>query len=240
MKLPNGVKIAWWLLLTGLLTVFLYHRYPDLAAGHATPADIVVFVIWIALLLAPIFSEVSLLGITLKQEIQELKGFVSAQVADIRSDVRNAVDIRTTVSPHFYLPAPVADAALPGLKANIESAVAEALAAHGVSKGVPPAVLVAPDSATLLFAARYNIELALRRIAEVRQLPAFTMRAVPIYILTRQLTEAGLIERRLADAIREVYAVCNSAVHGEPVTASQISFVEEVAPGLVAALRTIQ
>src|SRR6266446_2760204 len=109
MQLPNWFKVVWWLLLTGLLTAFLYHRYPDLVTGRAAAADIVVFVIWVALLLAPLFNEVSLLGITLKREIEDLKGFVSAQVVDIRSEVRNAVDVRTTFSPQFNIPAPAAD-----------------------------------------------------------------------------------------------------------------------------------
>src|SRR6266567_6725308 len=110
MKLPNWFKVIWWFALIALLTAFLYHRYPVLVTGKAAVADIVVFVIWVALLLAPLFNEVSLLGITLKQELDELRGFISTQVADIRSEVRNAVDIRTTFSPHFNIPAPAADA----------------------------------------------------------------------------------------------------------------------------------
>ena len=78
MKLPNWFTISWWLLLVGLLSAFLGHRYTDLAAGRAVPADIVVFVIWVALLLAPLFNEVSLLGITLKQQIDELRGYISS------------------------------------------------------------------------------------------------------------------------------------------------------------------
>jgi hypothetical protein len=100
-KLPNWFKIAWWLLLTALITAFLWQRYPSLVAGQAAPADIVVLVVWIALLLAPLFSEISLLGITLKQQIDELKGFVSSQVSEVKSEVRNAVDVRTTFSLSF-------------------------------------------------------------------------------------------------------------------------------------------
>lgn len=244
MKLPNWFKIGWWALLTGTLTAFLYRRYPDLAAGHAAPADIVVFVIWVALLLAPLFAEVSLLGITLKQELDELKGFVSAQVADIRNEVRNAVDIRATFSPHFTLPAPASDAQLPDLEARIKSALAAELAAHGLRPVQPRSPLVAPDDVTFLFSARYNIERELRRIAEGRRVVAAieqpARRPLTIVQLTRQLTESELIEPRLAHAIREVYSVCSPAVHGEPVSPAQVSFVREVAPELVATLRAIQ
>jgi hypothetical protein len=113
-----------------------------------------------------------------------------------------------------------------------------------VKPNPPPAPLAAPDSVAFLFAARYNIELELRRIAEGRQIVSGTTplsrRIVPVFQLTRHLSESELIEPRLAVAIREVCSVCSPAIHGEPVTEAQISFVKEVAPELVAALRTIQ
>jgi hypothetical protein len=77
MKLPNWFKIVWWLLLTSGLTWVLYQRYPDLVAGHAAAADVFFFAVWIALLLAPLFQEVNLLGLKFKQEIDELKHFVA-------------------------------------------------------------------------------------------------------------------------------------------------------------------
>jgi len=242
-KLPNWFKIAWWVALIGLLTSYLYQRYPELIAGRAAPADIVVFVIWVALLLAPLFAEVSLLGITLKQELDDLKGFVSTQVGDIRSEVRNAVDIRTTFSPHFTLPAPAPDAQLPDLEARIKSALSDALAAHGLRAVPATSPLVTPDDVAFLFAARYNIERELRRIAEGRQvtsgIASLARRQPTIFQISRYLMEAELLEPQLASAIREVYSVCSPAVHGEPVTEAQVSFVREVAPELVAALRAI-
>lgn len=244
MKLPNWFKIAWWLALVGLLTAFLYRRYPDLVEGGAAAADIVVFVVWIALLLAPLFNEVTLLGITLKQEIEDLKGFVSAQVSNIRSEVKSAIEVRTTFSPHFNIPAPAADAQLPNLEARIKSALSDALVAHGVKPSAAPSPLVTPDDVALLFAARYNIEVELKRIANGRESVGGARplhgRPIPALQLTRYLREAELLEPGLANAIREVYSVCSPAVHGEPVTEAQISFVREVAPDLIATLRAIQ
>lgn len=244
MKLPNWFKITWWFLLTAVLTAFLYHRYPDLVAGQAAAADIIVFVIWVALLLAPLFAEVTLLGITLKQELDDLKGFVSSQVADIRNEVRNAVDIRATFSPHFTLPAPPPDTQLPDLEARIKSALAAELSAHNIGPVSVSSPLVAPEDVTFLFAARYNIERELRRIAGDRQvvsgIESLLRRPPTIFQITRHLSEAELIEPRLAHAIREVYSVCSPAIHGEPVTPAQVSFVREVAPELVATLRAIQ
>ncbi len=110
--------------------LWLAARLPDLLSGKAAASDIAVFGVWMALLLAPLFSEVSLLGVTLKNEIEELKGHIAAQIADVRADVRNAVDIRATVSPTFNIPPPT-DNQLPEIEAQVKAAVAAAFAEQG-------------------------------------------------------------------------------------------------------------
>jgi hypothetical protein len=135
MKLPNWFKILWWALLTSGVSWLLYKRYPDLTAGHAAPVDIVFFVIWIALMLVPLFQEVSLLGLKFKQEVEGLKSFVAAQISDIRNEVKNAVDV--TVSPQITIPPPTPDAKLPALEERIKAVVADALAAYGAKAHTP-------------------------------------------------------------------------------------------------------
>jgi len=199
-----------------------------LVAGHAAPVDIFFFAVWVALMLIPLFQEVSFLGVKFKQEVEALKSFVAAQVGDIRSEVRNAVDVRTTFSPHITIPAPVSDAQLPELEAKIKSAVSEALSAHGLKAGsTSRPTIEAPDDVTFLFATRYAIEKELRRIASGR-LKVPNNRPMPIVRLGRALVEAEVLEPRLENAIREAYAVCSPAIHGEPVTQAQINFVRDV------------
>lgn len=240
MNLPNWFKICWWLLLTGIITWFLYNRYSGLVAGHPTSLDVVAFVIWVALLLAPLFNEVSLLGVTLKQEAEELKKFVAAQVSEIRTEVRSAVDVRTTFSPQITVPAPLADSQLPELEKRIKDAVSGALASHGLKpqETTPPDLRIS-DDVGFLFATRYNIERELRRIADARDVAPTSKRHVSIFQLSRLLAETGLIDPPLEHAIREVYAICSPAIHGEPVSEVQVRFAKDVGPNLVAALKAI-
>ena len=60
------------------LTIFLYVRLPSLSAGDAVPADIVIFLVWIGLALAPTFSEIELFGLRFRQEIEQIKREVEA------------------------------------------------------------------------------------------------------------------------------------------------------------------
>lgn len=238
MKLPNWFKIAWWLLLTSVLTAFLYKRYPDLVAGAASIADVIVFLIWISLLLAPLFNEVSLLGITLKQQIEELKNSVSTQIADLRT----TVDVRSSINQQFTMPLPASDAKLPEIEAMLKKALTDVLSEQG-RELVRTTIVSAPEDVALLFAARYSIEKELRRIAEGRQMfsgiASLLPRSLPIGRLSTMLVEAEVIDPRLSNAIREVYAVCSPAIHGEPISEAQVSFVKDVAPGLIAALQAV-
>jgi hypothetical protein len=161
------------------------------------------------------------------------------QIGDIRAEVRNAVDIRTTFSPNITFPLPASDAELPAIESKIKSAVSEALSVRGLETGkIKPSAVDVPDDLALMFSIRYSLERELRRIASGRLIAA-DARPMPITKIARSLSEVGLIEPRLESAIREVYAVCSPAVHGEPVTPRQIAFVRDVAYELVAALRAI-
>src|SRR5258705_13068843 len=95
MNFPNWFRIAWWALLFLTVGAFLWHRFPALAAGAATPADVVIFLVWVALGLAPVFKEVSLFGVGLKQEMKDLR----ADLHGLRTEVRSSIDIRNQYSP---------------------------------------------------------------------------------------------------------------------------------------------
>jgi len=108
--------------LTGL-AVILAKRYGDLIGGNSTGSDMLVLVVWLALLLLPLFQEVSLFGLTFKREFEALKTSVSDNVASIRAEIRNSIDIRTQISPNIVFPATPPDSQLPAIKKMIEAAL---------------------------------------------------------------------------------------------------------------------
>jgi len=114
MKLPMWFKVGWWLILFGLLTLFLYGRYPDLKAGNASLLDNVALLIWIALALAPIFQEINLFGIKLRQQFDELKQHISQQVSNLQTEIRTSV--RTEFNPQITFPYPPPDSQLPQIE----------------------------------------------------------------------------------------------------------------------------
>lgn len=222
------------------LGAFLVWRLPDLTHGHAVGADIVIFLCWMALGLVPIFKEVSLLGLKFKAYVKEAKKEIKDEIAKLQVDLRNAVDVRANVSPQFVFPAPPPDQALPQLEEMIKATIDRALAQRGGSPALLQDQAVAPldETTAFLVSIRRELEIQLRRIAEGRGVaPARPAAGVQ---LLRRLTEAQVIEPALANAVREVYAICSPAVHGESVSDAQVGFVRDVGPRLVATLQGLK
>ena len=55
MKLPNWFKILWWILLIGLTGIILFKRFDEIISGQSVLFDIFIFLIFVALMLVPIF-----------------------------------------------------------------------------------------------------------------------------------------------------------------------------------------
>jgi hypothetical protein len=240
MKLPNWFKILWWILLLMGLGVLLTKRYSDLIGGKSIGSDMLVLVVWLALLLLPLFQEISLFGLTFKREFEALKTNVKDEVASIRAEIRNSVDIRTQISPNIVFPLPPPDSQLPAIEKRIQAALKGVLSKRDVPHAADSAeVLTAPPDADLLFRARYNIERELRRIWQQHAQETSERRFLPTLRIAQSLAEWEVINSGIERAIREVWLVASPAIHGEPVTQAKVAFVRDVAPQLVATLRSI-
>lgn len=236
MKFPNWFRIAWWVALLLGLSYMLSFRLGAIASGQAVPADVFIFLIWVALLLVPLFGELSFFGITLKQQVKEL----ADQVAGLQNEIRNTVDVRTQINPVFQMPAPPPDSQLPLIEQRLRTVLQDVLRTHGIDQAqVKPAILDVPEDVAYLFKARYEIERELRRIWRHQIQGDEGRRPLPTFHIVRTLASEGLLDPRLANIVREVYSVASPAIHGEPVTEAKLAFVRDVAPELIAALKAI-
>lgn len=240
MRFPNRFRIVYWLVVTGVVSAYLGMRLPDLRAGVATAADAVAIVVWLALVLVPIFAEVEIFGIRLRAQLDELKTEVKRDLADVRADVRNAIDVRATVSPVFNL-SPAPDQQLAQLREIVKQEVAQHVAVpplepHAKASQVPPV----DPAVSELFTIRYHLERELTRISESRFNSEMTLGRPPgALTVLRGLVDFGLLSADLASAIREVYAICSAAIHGRAPSNAQLAFVRDLGPTAFAALKAL-
>ena len=242
MTWPKGFKLVWWFLLVAALTYVMARRSAAITTGQATSVDAVFFLVWVALLLSPLFQEISVFGLKLKQRFEELKAHVDKSIQTLKMDIENRIDVRTQFSPQLYLNAPPpADTQLPQIEESVRRAVEEALRTRGISMpvGEEPEPRV-PREVQYLFAVRHSLEKTLRDAYAARFGPPETRRPPTVVQLAKALAEAELISPNLVSAIREVYSVCSPAIHGQEVSQAQVQFVRDVAPQLIAAVRAIE
>ncbi len=237
MKFPNWFRISWWVLLLVLLTLFLWRRYDALVNGNGTLTDIIVFLVWIALALAPVFPDIDLFGLRLKQKLQEVK----AELGEIRADIRNVVDIRNQFSPTFAVFPTIPSEELPGLLKEVRERAQSRVGVTEVdAKNSESAARDVPSNVSFLFSTRYALEGELRRIYRLRIGAIADDRTIPISRITRALVQSEIIDRDAAVAAEELYRIASRVIHGGYVQDMQMKFAYDVAGWLLAELKNIK
>jgi len=239
MKLPNWFRIIWWGLLLIVVSLHLFKRYPEFILGKSAPVDVIVFLVWIALWLLPIVSELNLFGIKLKKEVEAIHKDLSNRIDTLRNELHNTIDIRSEVNPQFTLQMPAPDAQLPRIGEQVRSAVQNAMDQYGIQRTTVQPEIAVSETENYLFGVRHNIERELRRIYTQRFPDDNRRRYTSVIAISRALTNYEVLNPDLANAIREVYRACSAAIHGEEVTEAQVGFIRDVAPVLLSTLRAI-
>jgi hypothetical protein len=236
MKFPNWFKIIWWIGLLGLTGIILYKRFDAITSGQSVSADVFVFLIFVALTLVPIFSEIEFFGIKLKKEIEDLKHTINIKFGDIKNEIRNTQTQSVTNTFQGYGPPPP-DNKLPELENDIDRIVKAKLKEHGVTfDSHPSSKIDVPDDNLQMFKVRYNIETQLRRIWEQRfkngEIDARFKHLSTMRII-QDLTKFEIIDKNFYGVLREILSICNYAIHGESVTSNQVKFVTKNAKQVI-------
>jgi len=240
MKVPNWAKITLWFALIAFFSWLLSQRYNAIINGNTNATDIIIFLVWIALIAAFIFQEVDFFGVKLKKEIGNLKSEFKEQIINLRSDVQN-INMRAEISPHFYFPTPSSDSELRDLEKSIKPIIEKTLKEHGIDKLVPVTEeLDVPDNTVFLFKVRYAIDKELGRITNRWWAPPGERRYQSSLEKAIALSNRGIIVSAAINSIREIYAICSQAIHGEDVSKASVKFVQEMSSPLLAYLKSIE
>jgi len=232
MKFSNTFKIIWWIFLILLTGALFIWRLEPIGQGKSAPVDVFIFLILIALLLTPIFTEVEFFGIKLKREIEELKTQIKLQFGDLKNEIRNS-QVQTIHQNITGFGPPPTDEEIPELDAKVDRILKEKLKDYNLELDGKPKIKVdIPDSNLMMFKVRYRIEQELRRIW-IKNIDNIENRKKPLTIIIRELTDNRIIDKQLYYILREVLSVCNYAIHGEKVSQNQVDFVEKNAEEII-------
>lgn len=242
MKLPNWFKILWWIILIVLTATILYQRFDDIISGQSVSLDIFIFLIFVTLMLVPIFSEIEFFGIKLKKEIEDLKQDINIKLGDIKNEIRNNQTQTVHQTVQTFGPPPP-DNKLPELQHEIEKFLNVKFREHGLTKDTKKVEHIdVPQDNLLMFQVRFNIEKQLRRIWEQHfdgsDYPR--LRHTSITRIIQDLAKFEIIDIDFYGVLREILSICNYAIHGEEVTQNQVLFVTKNAKQILDYLSQIK
>lgn len=235
MKNSQNFKTIWWFTLVLVIGFYLHGRYPELIEGKPSYFDTVVFIIWIGVCLAPIFQEMDLFGVKLKQQIGDFKKDVDHQLSILKTEIKSSIEVSNANSNQIYFQngsvPPPEDSEIPDLTEQIQTTLDRL--------GIKPSSEAEKDyGADPVHVEMFKIRLAFESL--LRQTVGLNDKYQRRYSVGKLLSELRKYEGISKDVLHgsmEVISICNYAVHGEKLSEAQVEFVRESAPGLLKALR---
>jgi len=128
MKNSENFKTLWWGILVIVVGYYLFARYPKLIEGTPSYFDTIVFLVWIGVCLAPIFQEIDIFGVKLKQQIEDLKKDMNRQLYILKTEITSSFAVSAANNNQIYVNTneePPKDSEIPALLEQIKNALSK-------------------------------------------------------------------------------------------------------------------
>ncbi len=248
-KILSYLNRKWWyLVLLIFSTIYvLYYRY-DIYQFKELNAMNLIFILWLILLLRPLFSEMEFLGIKLKREVEKARAEVKENLNDLRLHI---IDLKISNSNantinfgNGFLPTEQK------LKELVEEFITKSNSANSniVEENVTPNTDIFKDTkvdsninfdiaeeSMYLFKVRLMLEKTLTDLCEKIDYDGHKS----IHEMLRYLNRREVINGKAADLISQVLKIANRGIHGEIVSNEYIDFIKKVLPELKKQLNEI-
>lgn len=231
-KYDTVLRRVWYLLLFAAGGVYVALNWRDITQAGSIGVGQVVAIVWLVLLLLPLFTEMELFGFKFKREVEKLEkkvdGITLLMTANAQATSNAQAntyvlmrpelsqDERQKLEKEFRSAAPVQT---PGNASSEE----DKLRAY-------------------LYSVKLSLDDVLKRVIlqsdidEVRDSIAYdddgnaVFPANTKYKLLHALQKRGDIDNDVYRAVREIYLIVNRATHGEDFDIADVGFVEATAP----------
>lgn len=240
-------KRLYWIGLVAFLSYLVATRFSSIVSGNPTSMDIIIFIIWVALIVVPLFREVNIFGVGWKSEIQSLRNDFRGEILNLRSEIQNTINFRQQI----VVGQPPSDAEIPIIEERIKPTLEQTRKELDIKGSVSVAKETkVPTDTQFLFSIRYTIENELKRLWDfvVKERHILTEYEITrsgvlfprsIHQIVGKLADVDLIDYKFRDLIQDIYAICSSAIHGGEVTDVKADFVRKLAPIVIAYLKSI-
>lgn len=225
MKYSERFKKNWWIAILVLITLLLFLKKTGVVSSHFIneSQDMVLLIIWLCLILIPLFGEIDIFGVKLKREIEEVKSKIY--------EIKTAINNNNTFNPTVYFHASKDEV----LDEKISQITQKSV------KGKEELNFNFSDNELYLFKLRISIEKELRRIfAEHSEFNNSEIRFESVSNFIQNLKAKELLDGKLFMSIKELIAISNLGIHGEKVTEKQLYFAKIFGPKVLEDLKMIK
>lgn len=218
-------KNGWYSFLLLISTAYVvYYRY-ELYQLKTLNVRNLVFLIWIALLLLPLFSEMELLGVKIKKAVDSANKEIKDNISGIEKQIEELA-ITNSVANHIQIGSAVLP---PEEKLEELLQLVRSMNKKEGSPGRPEEDEMPKDKDVYLFKVRLSIEKAVNELYESAGYDNDRTKMSLAY-RTEWLARHEVLDRTTANLVREVIMIANRGVHGEIVSDAYIDFVRKVYP----------
>ena len=232
-KILNGeydllLNKLWYLVIIFLSSIYVWNYRDKIFTLDKITAAHIIRVLWLIVLLVPIFSEMELFGFKFKKEIKK----IDEQVKEIKTSILTMQMQSTTNLYNYY----------PGQLPSNEKRKLQTEVTTNYPRNYPEDYFRTDDNTLYLFSVRRKFEEILNSIAFKSELDFRNSEGMYVNTptLLRRLYQKELIDAPIYNALREIFAICNRAVHGNDVIQNDVDFVKNTAPNCLSILLKVQ
>lgn len=219
----------WYIFLLAISTIYLaINRFAIEKLDDASMLS-TVFIIWVILLVLPLFSELEFLGVRVKKEVKKAVEKSNEEVKASLNDLQQLVSqiqVSNSVAPQFTI-----NSGLLPSEERIDNLIKEIHLLNEQNKDKQAEQrdeINVPASNLELFKMRYEIEI---RIREAQELIGYTGKTrTSLMQATYYLNQQGVLDPTSTDLIIQMLRIANRGVHGEIIGQKYLDFASEAYP----------
>lgn len=242
-------KQRWWyIVLLVSSTIYILHNRNNIKQLKEFNATNLIFILWLVLLLLPLFSEMEFFGIKLKKEVEKAKDEIKENISDIRLQIMelkvsnsnaNTINFGNEFLPTEQKLKDLGKEFLKNSSTSIEnsSEVKSTLKfdISTVSEDVSNINFDIAEESIYLFKIRLFLEKTLTDLCEKTGYNEHKSTSG----MLKHLNRCEIINGKTAELINQIVKIANRGVHGEIISNEYINFINQVLPELLKQLKEV-
>ena len=223
-------RFIWGVLLLGGCIYYIVRNHSQIVTSP-TYIDYVIIAISTILVLYPLFSEMSILGVSVKKDIESMKTEskqayidLKGQIIDVKSNITQIASVSSSSATNIYLGE---NPSQKEMNKTEEALATEAVSSNDIQEETLESKFAPNDNAQYLFRTRYTLERYLLQFYS----RMFDISSDDSYIRMDRMISAlrneGIIDGVISNALKQVYTICNRGIHGKIISNDHMNFVKK-------------